>query len=50
MFVNKDLNIDGVNEWLDPQVLDILLTYAPMKNNAKDGMKANLFRLPIEQS
>jgi hypothetical protein len=50
MFVNKDLNIDGVSEWLDSQVLDIWLTYAPMKNNAKDAMKASFFRLPIEQS
>jgi len=28
MSVTKDLNMDGVCEWLDPQVLDIWLTNA----------------------
>jgi hypothetical protein len=35
--------MDCVCEWLDPQVLDICLADAPMKNNAKDAMKARLF-------
>jgi hypothetical protein len=43
MYVTKDLNMDGVCEWLDPQVLDIWLTNPLVKNNAKDVMKARLF-------
>jgi hypothetical protein len=43
MSVTKDLNMDGVCEWLDPQTLDIWLVDAPMKNNAEDAMKARLF-------
>jgi len=45
MSVTKDLNMDGVCEWLDPQVLDIWLADAPMKNNVEDAMKAKLFFL-----
>jgi hypothetical protein len=40
MSITNDLNMDGVCEWLDPQVPDIWLTNAPMKNNAEDAMKA----------
>ncbi len=40
MSITKDLNMDGVCEWLDPQMLNIWLANAPMKNNAKDAMKA----------
>ncbi len=43
MSITKDQNMDCVCEWLDPQVLDIWLADAPMKNNAKDAMKARLF-------
>jgi hypothetical protein len=45
MSVTKDLNMDGVCEWLDPHMLDIWIVNAPMKNNAKDAMKASLFLL-----
>ncbi len=48
MSVNKDLNMDGVCEWLNPQVLDIWLLDAPMKNKAEDAMKARLFLLWFE--
>jgi hypothetical protein len=48
MFITKDLNMDGVCEWLDPQVLDIWLANAPMKNNAEDAMKAKCFLLWYE--
>jgi hypothetical protein len=30
---------------LDPQMLDIWIVDAPMKNNAKDAMKTRLFLL-----
>jgi hypothetical protein len=40
--------MDGVCEWLDPQVLDIWLVDAPMKNKAEDAMKARLFLLWFE--
>jgi hypothetical protein len=43
MSITKDLNMDGVCECLDPQMLDIWIADAPMKNNAKDTMKAKLF-------
>ncbi len=43
MYITKDLNMDGVCEWLDPQVLHIWLVDAPMKNYAKDEMKEKLF-------
>jgi hypothetical protein len=33
MSITKDLNMDGVCEWLDPHVLNIWLANAPMKNN-----------------
>jgi hypothetical protein len=45
MFVTKDLNMDGVSEWLDPQMLDIWLVDGPMKNNAKDATKTRIFLL-----
>jgi hypothetical protein len=45
MSITKDLNMDGVCEWLDPQMLDIWLANAPMENNAEDPMKARLFLL-----
>jgi hypothetical protein len=45
MSITKDLNMDGVCEWLDPQVLDIWLTNPLMKNNAEDAMKATIFLL-----
>ncbi len=48
MSVTKDLNMDGVCEWLDPQMLDIWLADAPMKNNVKDAMKARLFLMWFE--
>jgi hypothetical protein len=48
MFVTKDLNMDGVCEWLDPQMLDIWLVDAPMKNNVEDAMNAIFFLLWFE--
>jgi len=45
MYVTKDLNMDGVREWLDPQVLDIWLIDPLVKNNTEDAMKARLFLL-----
>jgi len=35
--------MDGVCEWLDPQVPDTWLIDALMKNNAEDTMKAKKF-------
>ncbi len=40
--------MDGVCEWLDPQVLDIWLVDAPMNNNAEDAMEVRLFLLWFE--
>jgi hypothetical protein len=45
MSITKDLNMDGVYEWLDPHVLNIWLADAHVKNNAKDAMKARFFLL-----
>ncbi len=45
MSITKDLDMDGVSKWLDPQMLDIWIVDAPMKNNAKDAMKTRLFLL-----
>ncbi len=48
MSITNDLNMDGVFEWLDPQMLDIWLANVSMKNNPKDAMKARLFLLWFE--
>jgi hypothetical protein len=45
MSVTKHLNMDGVSKWLEPQVLNLWLVDAPMKNNVEDAMKVRLFLL-----
>ncbi len=45
MSITKDLNMEGVCQWLDPQVLDIWLVDGSMKNNVEDAMKTRLFLL-----
>jgi hypothetical protein len=35
--------MDGVCEWLNPQMLDIWLVDAPMKNNAEEQWRQDFF-------